>query len=262
MLQKKDFNISFRGNNLHIAAELMDGGGDMLFMIHGLGCSGESFRSIREYPFFSRYTVVVPDLPGFGKSTFDEKFSCTLQDHAAVCRELIGEFGPRRVHVVGHSMGGAIGVLLCTLLGEQSASFVNVEGNLVAADCGVSRKTMSMPFENFRETLLLELQMMAEATGEKGIRLWAAMTEQASPVAYDRSAGSLVKWSDSGALLANFIALTCPKVYVYGERNAGLKALAGIASIPSRAIPRCGHFPMNDNPDSFYEYLAEWLESL
>jgi len=258
---KKYYDISVKGNTLHVAAEVHEGGDVLLFLIHGLGCSSESFKSVRDYHFFEGCTVVAPDLTGFGRSGFSEGFSCSLEDHALVCRELISLFRFRSLHVVGHSMGGAIGVLLCTMMGDRTSSFVNVEGNLVAADCGVSRRTMSMPYEMFREMLLLDIRLMADATGEAGVRMWASMVEQSSPEAFNRSAASLVKWSDSGALLADFLALQCPRVYVYGEKNAGIKALSGIGSIPSYAVPGSGHFPMNDNPGDFYRFLSEWLTS-
>jgi pimeloyl-ACP methyl ester carboxylesterase len=258
-LHRKFYDISLDRGNAHVAADVRDGGGDMLLLIHGLGCSGESYRQVWEYPSFRQCIVVVPDLPGFGQSGFSDGFSCSLEDYAAVCRGLIDLFDYRRLHIVGHSMGGAVGVLLCTLMGEGVSSFINVEGNLVAADCGVSRKIMSMPYEEFLGTGCFELHLMADSSGEKGVRMWASMAEQASPEAVYRSASSLVKWSDSGALLAEFLSLRCRKVYIYGEKNRELKSLADIGSIQTREILRCGHFPMNDNPDEFYGFLAEWL---
>lgn len=253
------YDISLSTGKAHVTAEVREGGSDLLLLIHGLGCSGESYRSVWEYPCFQQCTVLVPDLPGFGRSGFNDSFSCSLEDYAAVCRELIDLFVHRQLHIVGHSMGGAIGVLLCAMIGERVSSFINVEGNLIAADCGVSRKIVSMSHEEFFETECPELYLTAESSGEQGVRMWASLAEQASPEALYRSASSLVEWSDSGVLLTEFLALRCPKVYVYGERNRELKSLAGIGSIQLRAIPRCGHFPMNDNPDEFYGFLAQWL---
>lgn len=83
------------------------GRGPTLLAIHGLGGSGRYWRGLEDLV-GDRYTIVAPDLPGFGSSdkpkvVYDRPFLLDAVD--AVARDL----GP--AVVVGHSLGGVLGFL-------------------------------------------------------------------------------------------------------------------------------------------------------
>ena len=90
----------------------MKGEGPLLVLLHGWGANADLFQGVEAYA-ASTYTVVSPDLPGFGKSTepeepyglddyvnFVKTFVCTvLNEHRA------GE-ERQQVILLGHSHGG------------------------------------------------------------------------------------------------------------------------------------------------------------
>ena len=83
------------------------GRGPVLLAIHGLGGSGRYWQGLEDLV-GDRFTVVAPDLPGFGSSdkpkvVYDRSF--LLDSVEAAVRDL----GP--VVVVGHSLGGVLGFL-------------------------------------------------------------------------------------------------------------------------------------------------------
>jgi pimeloyl-ACP methyl ester carboxylesterase len=83
------------------------GRGPALLALHGLGGSGRYWQGLEDLV-GDRFTVVAPDLPGFGSSdkpkvVYDRSF--LLDAVEAVARDL----GP--TVVVGHSLGGVLGFL-------------------------------------------------------------------------------------------------------------------------------------------------------
>lgn len=80
--------------------------------IHGLGGSATNWTELMELLCQDRFGIA-PDLPGFGQSPPPTDGIYTLRAHADIVATMIREqFGTRRVHVFGNSMGGATAVQL------------------------------------------------------------------------------------------------------------------------------------------------------
>jgi len=81
----------------------VDGQGEPVLMIHGLGGTSNTFAP-QCMALGSRYRLVRPDLPGSGRSGTPEgalSIGYFVEAMAKVCRVL----GVERAHVVGHSLG-------------------------------------------------------------------------------------------------------------------------------------------------------------
>lgn len=75
-------------------------------LIHGSPGSGKVFRSLA--PLLARhYRVIVPDLPGFGKSRHNIA-DYSFLTHAHDVDELLGRLKIDKAHLVGFSMGGGV----------------------------------------------------------------------------------------------------------------------------------------------------------
>jgi pimeloyl-ACP methyl ester carboxylesterase len=254
------FNISKETITIDITADVRDTGRDIIFFIHGLGCSRETFIDALDSRRLEDYSIISPDLPGFGSSPGNSKFSYRLEDHAEICSLLLEKYPGKKVHLVGHSMGGGIALLLLDLLPGRIVSFTNVEGNLFNTDCSVSRSAISSPsFEKFKQSLINRLKYYNILKTDRGTRLWAEWIENSDPAAFNKSAESLVRWTDSGMLLQKFKNLKCHKIYFCGEKNSHRKVLDLISDIEIVSISGSGHFPMNDNPNEFYYRLARFI---
>jgi len=83
-------------------------GSPALLLLHGLGVNGAAWdavvKGLADWP----GRIIVPDFRGHGRSPHTRHYS--LAHHAADIAELVepGE----NIHVVGHSMGGAVGLIL------------------------------------------------------------------------------------------------------------------------------------------------------
>ena len=250
---QQSFATSVSGTLLNVNATIRDAGNDLLVFLHGLGCSSETFRDLWQRPEFDEYSILCLDLPGFGQSDGPKSFSYSMEDQALVCAEVLSNYTKNDLHLICHSMGGAIGLLLPQEILSHSISFANIEGNLNPEDCVFgSRRVSSVSYDVFVSEILPEFKRSSDNWMKNGLNT-------ASPYAFYESAKSLVAWSDGGKLLRAFHDLPCRKVYIYGEQNADHPTVATVEGISRIEIKRAGHFVMNDNPGVFYSELLRFV---
>jgi pimeloyl-ACP methyl ester carboxylesterase len=174
-----------------------------------------------------------------------------MEDQAKVLALVLDGMAFAKIHIVAHSMGGAVGLLMADKVSGRLSSFVNIEGNLIAEDCGlVSRKTAEVSFEQFRDNMFDRIR-------SKGPKPWRELSAKSDALGFYRSSVSLVEWSDNGRLLEIFQSLEAEKAYIYGDENASMEILGRLGPIGKISISGSGHFVMNDNPVEFYARLSE-----
>ncbi len=84
------------------------GDGPVLLLIHGMAGTCESWREVIE-PLARDHTVIAPDLPGHGASE-PGGGDYSIGALAAGLRDLLLALGHDRATVVGHSLGGGVGM--------------------------------------------------------------------------------------------------------------------------------------------------------
>ena len=246
--------VRYRGIRVVISVLRREAGPEHIFFIHGLGCAKEAFDGAFVAPELQKYSLLAADLVGFGNSSKPEGFSYRMEEHADILKALLEEAGVDKVHIVAHSMGGAVGIFLAGKAYGFIESFANVEGNLVAEDCGLmSRRCASVSYEDFSCRIFDDMKAALERSCHNEVRLWL---RKSAPLAFYRSSVSLLRWSESGNLLNKFKKLQSRKLYVYGEQSGKLAVLDRLGSVPRRRIPGSGHFVMLDNPCKFYREIA------
>src|SRR2546426_492491 len=95
------------GLRLHYVVE---GRGPAVILVHGLGGFAESWRH-NVLPLASRATVFALDLPGFGDSS-KPRTRYRLAYFAGALRGFMDALGLAQASLVGHSLGGAVGITL------------------------------------------------------------------------------------------------------------------------------------------------------
>lgn len=104
---------SIKINGVKVYVELkgkpLTGTHPTLIMVHGYLSSLFSYRDL--IPFLEQhFSILAFDLPGFGKSEKSKIFEHSLDNFAQTLLELLTYFNLENVVVVGHSMGGQIGL--------------------------------------------------------------------------------------------------------------------------------------------------------
>jgi pimeloyl-ACP methyl ester carboxylesterase len=250
--------------NLDVATRFREQGDDLLVLLHGLGCSKESFEGAFDAPELRGYAICALDFPGHGGSSRNLPSGCySLEACADITRQLIrrvmAKRGYNRVYVAGHSMGGAVAVLLPD--GEHGiTSLVSIDGNLIAEDCGlVSRGIAEQSVEQFVSKGYYDFSSALHGSAQPDAQAWAQWSSNAAPEAMHAAAKSLVEWSDSGKLLEQFNSIRT-RAFLYGERDDKSYLLPRIEDAAIAVVPAAAHFMMVDNPAAFYRILATALE--
>lgn len=264
-MKEKTLQVIY-GNEPHeISFFLRKGDRESLVFVHGLGCSRDSFRDVWNIPLFEHRTILTFDLLGFGGSSKPKGFSYSLEDHSEICKVVIEKLNLEEIHLIGHSMGGAVGLLLINKIPSKITSFISLEGNLIGQDCVLSREVVKYSLREFEEAVFKDFisQMREKAKSgsavDFGHKLFHEWVSKSDPYAFYRSSESLLKWSESGDLLRIFLDLDIRKTYVFGALNCDMPITRFLNDVPKVQISNSGHFMMLDNPGEFYQRLADLI---
>jgi pimeloyl-ACP methyl ester carboxylesterase len=232
------------------------GDGPAVLFLHGLGAAGsEAFPGFVRYPFLASRRVLVPDLLGFGYSDRPEHFAYTLEEHTDSVAGLLDHLGISSAHVVGHSMGGSVGILLASRRPDLVAALVVAEAGLDHTPGRASALVMEWSEEAYiREghaTLMNDLADRLRGNAAYGAHVRAV--RGAAPHAVHRcvQSGLQVRTPSFADILK---ALSIPRAYLVGSRSLP----AGVTTVPEyvdgvamAVVPEAGHAMYVDNPDAF-----------
>lgn len=91
---------------------IQGGSGPPVMLLHGFLGAAESWRYQLQTLPSAGWSVVAPDLPGFGESRLSWEYDHSHMALARYCAGLIQRLGLPPVHLVGHSMGGKVALWL------------------------------------------------------------------------------------------------------------------------------------------------------
>lgn len=227
------------------------GRGEPLLLIHGL--SGSSRWWTRNVPgLAARYRVVVPDLIGFGRTRRPGRRLPTPEVVADVLAGWMGARGIDRANLVGHSMGGQVGIHLAARCPERVDRLVLVDA------AGIPR-----PFSP--RTLL---RFAAESAP-----LWRWGDPEFLPV-IARDALTAGPWTIAQAIthiLRDDVRPLLPQVQaptliVWGERDtlvpltSAWEMRQAIPDVQLAVLRGASHNPMVDRPADFNRLVLRFLD--
>jgi pimeloyl-ACP methyl ester carboxylesterase len=227
--------------------------------LHGLGgASSEAFPDIARNQLLASSRVVLIDLLGSGYSEAPADFGYTMEAQADAVGALLDYLGLSDVHVVGHSMGGSVAILLAASNPRLFKSLIVAEGNLDPGKGSFSSRIAAQTEDEYvhegHAALARELQgWLGETPGYGGVLRTFTM---AAPYAVHRSARSLLA-QRTPTFREAFENLAIPRTYLIGERSLpdfpeGPPPKSGTVDV----IPDAGHLMNVDNPDGFARAIA------
>jgi pimeloyl-ACP methyl ester carboxylesterase len=241
-----------------------------ILLIHGLMGSLED-PAIRAC--LPDRSLLAPSLLGYGEFSATPPARLTIAAQIAHLHRLVTEhFGAGPVHLLGHSMGGAIAPLLAAAHPHLVATVIDVEGNFTLKDAFWSGQLARM-------TEAEAEQMLARQRADP-----AAWLARLGIIVNERTLASAQKWlhlqpaSTLRAMGAALVETTSKPDYLEGVRKvfashtvhlvAGERsrdawdtpewALAQAKSLT--VMPGCGHLMMLDDPEGLGRVVAGLLD--
>jgi pimeloyl-ACP methyl ester carboxylesterase len=246
------------------------GTGIDLIWLHGLGEQSSSFDPIARHPALARFTHVLVDLPGYGRSRWPDRMPAgDSLVHVAVRLARWIDQRPADDQnlpvLIGHSQGGVI----ATLVAERTAvrGVVNIDGNLTIGDCTFSKTAAHYTTGDFATLGFATMrdEIYRAGVADPALRGYHAAMCMASPEVFHRNATDLIAASERGDLARRMVALRSPSLFVAGapggicEASRRLLRDVGAHSID---IEPSGHWPFIDQPDAFATAVADFLAKL
>lgn len=161
-----------------IAHETVGQGEEVFLLIHGFAADRSAWAVTASGLSRAGFRVVLPDLPSHGKTEAEAATFDDLVDGLAPFAESLGE----RIHLVGHSLGGAVAAGLAGRLIGRTASLTLI------APAGAGREINNAFIEGMAEvTTPAELAHLIGFLGPKGSELSdAALSAMAAEIARGR----------------------------------------------------------------------------
>jgi pimeloyl-ACP methyl ester carboxylesterase len=254
-------DLTIDGVGLRLAALSRPGERTPIVFMHGFGSTKEDYADVARHPAFDGRPFLAWDAPGCGETVCDDLSAISIPFQVKAALALIDAAGFERFHLVGHSMGGLGALLLAHAHPTRVLSFTDIEGNIAPEDCFLSRHIVAHANPDPEAFFGEFIERTRHAPAWSSALYAASLRFKVRAGAVRGIFSSMVELSDHGALMEKFLGLPCPRMFMYGEENAGLSYLPHIAAKGVRLceVPECGHFPMYANAPFMWRSLAEFI---
>ena len=243
-------------NNLNISYQVA-GEGDVVLLLHGWDGEAASFQPVFEW-LADTHKVYALDLPGFGKSQIPPT-AWDTSDYAQFVTAFLEKFCIPKTHLIGHSFGGRISIIL-------SAEHPEKVDKLILVDSAGIRPPRTTKY--YLRVGMAKVGKLLRRCGKSGVRLANAMSARAGSKDY-QDAGEMratfvkVVNQDLRSLLPRISAST---LLIWGEHDKDTPVSFG--QIMEKEIPDAGlvvledagHFSYLDQFPQFCRIVASFLK--
>ncbi len=232
-----------------------------LLLIHGLAGSLDYFDPVDR---IASADVQTLDLLGYGASCGASQDRLTLQAQAARTASYLESHCRTPAWLLGHSMGGAVVMLVADQRPELVAGIINVEGNFTLEDAfWASRIIVKSPGEWADEYRRMQQDVAAttkawriEPTGQRVEWLASILAHQPAGTIHAMSKAIMEETGDPSYLdmIRRVVERGVPIHLIAGERSAeawDVPDFVRAAARSSTAIADAGHLMMLEQPDAF-----------
>lgn len=245
------------------------GEGPAVLCIHTAGQSGVQWRHTLTGLSALGYRVVVPDLPGHGRS--EPAVDGPVRDlgrYAEWCVRLIDELALDRPYVMGCSIGGKISLDIAARISNRLSGVVAMAAEVAApqprgaAALDRGMEDASSPSRTDR-TYYGTLAVCGRTVPEERVEMIAAMHRREDPVI---TTSDLIGWF-SHDIRDGLGKISCPTYLVVGDDDFWLDldqvrwTGSQIRGARTLVLEGIGHYPMEEMPD-FPAVAHEWLTTL
>ena len=254
------------------------GEGEPICLLHGFSASSYAWRKV--VPILSKdFHVYALDLKGFGKSDKPENGDYSIWAFVDWVKEFFEKVGIEHASLVGHSLGGRIGLLVAASCPEKVK-------NLILINPAAYRPQKQPFFIKFsRNRLISKLVMrgvLARHYVKKALKKayfnHSLITEEEvdryleplrSPAGRRgiTSVARAIHNENTNNTMLYYKEVICPVLLIWGENDeifpiGMLNRLKNeINNIEVNLIPECGHVPQEEKPEIVCKSITEFIWS-
>jgi pimeloyl-ACP methyl ester carboxylesterase len=245
------------------------GEGDPIVFLPGLSLPvATSFAAVAADPALANRRKILVDYPGSGFSDHPTNFDYSLASHANAIERVVDELELAEFDLVGHSMGGTVGIQYAIQNPNRLTHLMVGEGNLTSGGGAMSLRVAGNGKEAFLNrgyAQLIETLAQKGRDGAAGPDRLAAGWRIADPAGIFGNADALINLPDG--FFDQFGELPIAKSFVYGEEgfkdtptpDAPDPTELEMRNIVPYVVPKAGHSMHLDNHQGFMEVLAKAL---
>ena len=258
------------------------GSGRPLLMLHGFGASKATWFDVQDR-LGKRYSLIMPDLKGFGESSKPDDHKYGIPDQAAIVFALIKKLDLSNLTIVGHSYGGSVALLTYLLLKDNNEqhrlrSLVIVDAPAFPQQFPFFISMLRAPLMNRSLLALLPASFRAAYTLNRIFYDKARVTSERID-RYARffdvpgihrsmiAAAEQILPANPAILSARLGDFECRVLLVWGENDPVIplwqaeRITRSIRGAELIRIPKCGHVPPEERPTEFLAAVMPFLEA-
>ncbi len=257
-----------------------EGYGEVLLLLHGMGGSTETWRSMIG-PLSRHHRVIAPDLPGHGESDKPRR-DYSLGAFAVLLRDFLDELGVTRATIVGHSLGGGIAMQFMYQHPDYAQRLILISSGGLGPDVGFTLRLLSAPGAEFvlpviapRRVLTAGARVWAwfhkagleSPRGEEIWRSYSSLADAPTRQAFLRTLRSVVDYRGQAVSALTRIAgrTDVPVMAIWGDQDAIIPVAHAYAAqqirpdIRLEVLPGVGHFPQAERPAVVVQLIEDFI---
>ncbi|HEX3826684.1 MAG TPA: alpha/beta fold hydrolase [Sporichthyaceae bacterium] len=262
-------------------AYVLCGSGPAVLLLHGIGDNADTWRPVIG-ELAEHYTVIAPDLLGHGQSD-RPRADYSIAAYACGMRDLLSVLDVDRVSVIGHSLGGGVGMQFAYQFPERCERLVLVSSGGAGRQTNQMLRFIAIPgaesvlpllavpgTRQFVAMVMFALRVFGADIGRDTAdlaRLFESFPDRTARSAFLRTLrGSVDRHGQVITMLDRcYLAEGIPTLLIWGARDAVIPVAHGrvLNSAMTRSrlevFPDAGHFPHRSNPDQFLAVVREFL---
>ena len=277
----REFPVSSHVIHGYKRAYRLAGSGPVLLMIHGIGDSSATWRTVM--PQLTRdYTVLAPDLLGHGASA-KPRGDYSVAGYANAMRDLLTVLDIDKVTVVGHSLGGGVAAQFAYEYPDRFERLVLVSTGGVSRTVSPLLRLAAAPGVDLMMPVLSAAPMRAggRAVGEvlrffgqglgidleEILRVFGSLPDAESRQAIVRTLRASIDWHGQVITMLDraYLVQDVPTLLIWGAKDAiipvhhGYDAHGAMPGSRLEVFEDAAHFPHHTDPDRFLRVLRDFL---
>ncbi len=255
------------------------GRGRPILLLHGLGASMFTWRNL--IPLLSRSNrVIAIDMKGFGRSEKPFTQAYSPYDHANLVLAFIRKRGLKDATIIGHSFGGAIGLMATLRLNVTNPGAVR---DLVLMNAPAYEQP-GTEFVRFMSAPILPYAVLMLVPPE--LTTWLSLDKvQSELLSYEELQGYAAPFYDAAArhalittarrirpkdverLTSRYPSIRQRTLVIWcdGDRTVpietGIKLVKALPRSRFKVLSGCGHVPQDERPEEVMQLISSFLKN-